>query len=122
MAYDPVLSPLLSQEALGLAPDELEAESRIAERVLGLAGSELTGAAAVEAADLVALQVNLQVARRGAMDVVSESKGGQSLTYAQVGGRRVVVDPVAYAGALALLALIAPLAPQSSAEPTTIVW
>lgn len=53
--------PLLSDPALALEHEVLDAQADVAELVLGLAGTEYTGVMAERAATAVALQVNYQL-------------------------------------------------------------
>ncbi len=61
MTYDVTDHPLLGDEAKELDQDVLEAHGRIAEQVLGLAGSELGGDEAEAAKDAIVLQINYQL-------------------------------------------------------------
>lgn len=99
--YSPASDPLaagLSSAAQALDSARLESEVLVAELVLELTGTTLTGDDATRATALVARQVNLQVRIASSGDVVAESRGNQSYTYAQVDGRRVAIDPVALRG------------------------
>jgi hypothetical protein len=74
--------PLLSPAAAALDADALEAQSRVAERVLGLADTNFTGDDAITASDAVALQVSYQVAMPPEQAIIlSETRGSRSVTY-----------------------------------------
>lgn len=95
--YTPSADHGLSAAGQALEALRLESEVLVAEEVLGLAGAALTGDEASKATVAVARQVNLQLKMAGASDVVAESKGSQSFTYARVNGQRVAVDSLAQA-------------------------
>ncbi|HSW29291.1 MAG TPA: hypothetical protein VLH75_07315 [Longimicrobiales bacterium] len=103
--YTPGARDRLSTVAQALDADSLETEVLVAEEILGLTGSSLTGDDALKAKRAVALQVNLQVrlASGEAADIRAQSKGKQSITYATVNGVRVPVDATAQAIVAGLL-------------------
>lgn len=117
--YSPEGSPLLSSAAGALDGPTLDAWAVMAERVLGLAGTSFEGDDAAEAASYVARQVNLMIGMEDKAGIVSESKGQQSVKYASVGGQRIPVDPIAKAGADALLG---PEIFSSSSSRSEFVW
>ncbi len=118
--YSPHAHVLLSSQAKRLDPLSLDAQAVIAERVLGLRGRVLDAAGTAEAKGYIALQVSLQVELGATGDVVAESKGSQSFTYAQVDGQRIAVHPLARRGVDDLLAQVTP--PISTSENAVIVW
>lgn len=121
--YDPTAHPLLSAGAAALSPEQLDAQAMIAEGVLGLHGTSLTGDDADLATHYVVRQLNLQVRMEssgGGSDVVAMSKGSQSFTFAQVDGRRVIVDEIALAGARMLVGTMGALS--GSVTELTPVW
>lgn len=82
MPYDIINHPLLSVEAKALGSQRLDAEQRVAERVLGLTGTSYADAAQLGAEDALAMQVSLQVAADPmAFLAASETKGIDSVTY-----------------------------------------
>lgn len=82
MAYDLVAHPLLSEAAKEKGPEELSAQQRVAERVLGFSGTEYTGTAKLEAEDALAMQVSLQVAQDPEAYLASSvTRGSRSITY-----------------------------------------
>lgn len=85
----------LSSAALDLDSGRLRGEVAVAEQLLGLVGTSLSGDDDVRARMAVARQVNLQVRTAANPDVVSESRGRQSVQYAKSGGARVAIDPTA---------------------------
>lgn len=94
--YDPTGHPLLSPEARALEPAVLGAYADRAEDVLGIAGTTFEpGSKEHDRLRLaVVLQINHTLRReaRGSGEVVAETKGDQSVTYAQPKDGRV--DPV----------------------------
>jgi len=87
----------LSKAANALDPERLRNETLVAEQLLGLGGTSFTGDDAEKARTAVARQINLQVRVAENPDVVAESRGRQSVTYARSGGARATVDPTAAA-------------------------
>lgn len=85
----------LSAAAQALSAGRLENEVLLAEMALGLIGFTLDADDTNRAKTAVARQVNLQVRAAAQSDVVSESRGRQSVTYSVVNGQRVMVDALA---------------------------
>lgn len=85
----------LSAEAQALDAARLTNEVLVAEAALELDGVAASGDDAERAKVAVARQVNLQLRVAADPDVVTEGRGRQSVTYATIGGARVVVDPLA---------------------------
>lgn len=109
----------LSAAAQALDASRLATEVLVAERVLGLKGTAFTGDDATEAKRAVALQVNLQVRlASGSGDVVSETKGRQSVTFSMVNGVRVAMDTVA----MSIVASLSGPPKQTTATETTFRW
>lgn len=82
MAYDILSHALLSEDAKGLGFEAMAAQQRVAERVLGLNGTDYTGSAKLEAQDALALQVSLQVAQDPESYLASSvTRGSRSITY-----------------------------------------
>jgi len=82
--YDPTGHGLLSERARALAPEELVAQAKLAETILGLEDLDVTADSAkvARAQMAVALQVNLQLASPAeAMALTSQSRGGRSESY-----------------------------------------
>lgn len=97
--------PLLSATAAALAPDVLEAQALVAERMLGLRGTAYTGDDADDAASAVALQVSLQVAKDPESYIASSvTRGSRSLTYRD--GVVLHPDAVAMVAALVTIATV----------------
>lgn len=97
--FDP-LHPLLSPAALALGtsnPDALDAQAMVAERLLGLAGTDLTDDEDLENAALAdALQVNWQLANPiDEANIQSETRGSRSVTYRSGGVATALVNPAA---------------------------
>lgn len=123
--YDPTGHPLLSPAAKALEPAVLEAYADRAEDVLGIAGTNFTGDAAERLTTAVVLQINhtLQREERGGGEVVAESKGAQSVTYAAPKDGRV--DPVDPEAARIVAGVLAGgvRAPRTSVStPNVFVW
>jgi hypothetical protein len=97
--------PLLSAEASKLDPAALEAQTLVAERLLGFTGTYFVGDEAIEAASANALQVSYQVAMPPEQSIIqSESRGSRSVTYrGQTTGTMSMVSAVAMAIADGLL-------------------
>jgi hypothetical protein len=73
---------LLSPAAARLGEAELNAQTLISERLLGLAGTSLTDDDALEAANANALQVSYQVAMPPEQAIVlTETRGARTVTY-----------------------------------------
>ncbi len=103
---------LLSAEAAALADDALEAETRVAERLLGLRGTAFTGADVADAEDAVALQVSLQVASDPESYVAeSVTRGSRSMSYRD----GVLVHPRA-------VAIVGPLLEAAGAASGGSAW
>lgn len=123
--YDVHDHPLLSAAAKQLVSDDpsaFDAQAITAERVLGLRGTQLTGDDAEDARVAIVRQLNLQlqIDAMGGANVVSESKGAQSYTYAQHNGERVAIDRIALSIARQLVgARCAPLPRTTEIAP---VW
>ena len=109
----------LSAEAELLDPERLTVEALVAESVLGLDRVTLSGDDAERAKSAVARQVNLQLRVAKEPDLKAESRGHQSVTYATVGGVRVIVDATAKAIADKL---IGPPRETSASTPNAVVW
>lgn len=121
--YDVHGHPLLSTEAAALADSDAEAfdaQVRAAERTLGLRGTQLAGHDREDAEVAVVRQLNLQLRIAASGDVVSESKGSQSFTYAQKNGERVAIDRVAWTLARQLVGRMG--APPSSSTEIAATW
>lgn len=80
--YDIIGHALLSADAKALAQPEITAQQRVAERVLGLAGTSYSGTAKLEAEDALAMQVSLQVAQDPEAYLASSvTRGSRSISY-----------------------------------------
>jgi hypothetical protein len=80
--YDILLHALLSLDAKAKGPDEIQAQQRVAERVLGLRDTDYLGSAKADAEDALAMQVSLQVATDPETYLAqSETRGSRSITY-----------------------------------------
>lgn len=125
MTYDPTDHPLLSPEAKALDPETFKAYVERAEDVLGIAGTSYTGEDARRLMLAVVLQINFTLRReaRGGGEVVAESKGSQSVSYAQPKDGRVdPVDPEA-ARIVAGVRAGGVRAPRvSTSTPNVFVW
>jgi hypothetical protein len=74
--------PLLSDDVAALDVEALDAQTLVAERVLGLAGTTLTGTDVDEATNAVAMQVNYQVALPPEVWVLTgATRGARSESY-----------------------------------------
>jgi hypothetical protein len=74
--------PLLSAAAAKLGAEALEAQTLVAERLLGFTGTSFTDDDAIEAANANALQVSYQVAMPADQSIIqSETRGSRSVTY-----------------------------------------
>lgn len=130
MHYDPIGNPLLSPAARALDSDTLEAYAARAELLLGIADTDFAkGSPEYKSlVTAVVLQINYTLAResRGGAggEVVSESKGDQSVKYATP--KDGVADPVdgeAAAIVASVLGGIAPRAPRTSVStPNVFTW
>ena len=80
--YSITSHPLLSEAAKELGQPAMAAQQLVAERVLGLIGTDYTGSAKLEAEGALALQVSLQVAQDPeAYLATSVTRGSRSITY-----------------------------------------
>lgn len=130
MRYDPIGNPLLSPAAQKLDPETLEAYAGRAELLLGIADTDFPpGSSQYKSlTTAVVLQINYTLAResRGGAggEVVSESKGDQSVKYATP--KDGVADPVDSEAATivaSVLGGIAPKAPRTSVStPNVFTW
>jgi hypothetical protein len=94
--------PLLSPAAQQLTPEQLEAQTLVSERLLGLTGTYYTGTDAIEAANANALQVNYQVAMPAEQSMIlSETRGSRSVTYR--GGQNTGIMPMVSSQALMIV-------------------
>jgi hypothetical protein len=86
MLYDATAHPLLSVQATQLAPEVLVEQNELAETLLELTGTNLTGTAKETATRAVALQIAFQL-EMGVEGYVfaSESQGDRSGTYRGTG-------------------------------------
>jgi hypothetical protein len=82
MSYSLTNHPLLSADAKKLGSEALGAQRRVAERVLGLSGTQYEEAAKLHAEDALAMQVSLQVAQDPEAYLASSvTRGSRSITY-----------------------------------------
>lgn len=89
--YDVSGHALLSDKAANLDSDELDAQTSVAEELLGLAGTTLSGSDKDSARRAIALQVSHQVRIPGEFHFAeSEGRGGQSVSYR--GTEEAIVD------------------------------
>src|SRR3954468_579468 len=80
--YSIVGHPLLSEDVTELDAAVQLAHAEVAERLLGLSGTHLSGQDAIDASNAVAMQVNYQVAfPPETWAVKSEARGAISVTY-----------------------------------------